>query len=164
MIDDLSYRSISLVLKSWDQAKQSEVNEEKLGIDTLLRLFELKPETKAIFGFPVKGKLKATGMQRMGLLIHGRRIVSMIQGTFGLLGPDVDLLEEFLFDLGRRHTSYGVKPEYFQYLGQAFQEVLKDILGDMWTDKIDRAWEAVFYEITAEITRSMAPELKETIQ
>jgi hypothetical protein len=157
MIDDLSYRSVSLVLKSWEQAKHSEVNEEKLGIDTLLRLFELEPETRAIFGFPVTGKLKVTGMQRMGLLIHGRRVVSMIHGTFGLLGPDVDLLEDFLFDLGHRHQSYGVKPEYFQYLGQAFQEVLKDILGDLWTDQIDVAWETVFHEITTEITKSISP-------
>jgi hemoglobin-like flavoprotein len=154
MIDDLSYRSISLILKSLEQAKQ---NEEKLGIDTLLRLFELEPETKTIFGFPVKGKIKATGMQRIGLLIHGKRIVNMIEGTYALLGPDIDLLEEFLSDLGRRHVSYGVKPRYFQYLGQAFREVLKDILGDLWTDEIDRAWEAVFREITAEMTKSMSP-------
>jgi hypothetical protein len=29
--------------------------------------------------------------------------------------------------------------------------------------RADRAWEAVFHEITAEITKSMAPELKKTL-
>jgi hypothetical protein len=45
----------------------------------------------------------------MGLLIHGQRIVNMIEGTFVLLGPDIDLLDEYLSDLGRRHARYGAK-------------------------------------------------------
>jgi ribosomal 50S subunit-associated protein YjgA (DUF615 family) len=94
-------------------------------------------------------------LREAGLLVHGARIVDMLDGALALLGPDEDLLEEILGQLGKRHQSRGVKKEYFPLLGKAIRESLASTMGDYYTDDHDAAWEEVFGEISALIVKSM---------
>ena len=60
-------------------------------------LFTLEPRTKAIFGFPEDFNIATcSGMKRMGLLIHARRMIDMFHGVVQLLGPQIDELTEVL--------------------------------------------------------------------
>ena len=123
------------------------------------RLFELDPETKAIFGFHGRkaANLSSRGINRMGLLIHGSRIVEMIHTTLLSLGPDMDMLEDFLADLGQRHMRHGVKPKHFRILAKVFIERLAMLLGPSWTLNHTAAWVDVFYVFNTGITRDMTP-------
>lgn len=83
----------------------------------------------------------------------------MIESTIALLGPDVEMLEDFLSELGIRHHRVGVKAQHFALLGRAFSDVLRDLMGSTWTAQVQSSWEEVFAEITETIVRSMPSEL-----
>ena len=150
MFDDLSYESIALVIQSWEQARTNKRFEEKLGEGTLLRLFELAPETKQIFGFSSKS-FSSKGINRMGILIHSDRILDMISTTLEVLGPDTDMVAMFLADLASRHARHGVRPTHFYMLTKALQENLADLLGDSWTKEVSEAWRVVLLKSSEEL-------------
>jgi hypothetical protein len=70
------------------------------------------------------------------------------------LGPDTDTLVEILDDLGKRHIKYGVKAQYYPYLGQAIMSTLSETLGDKWTKAVADAWHDVYDELAEEMMRS----------
>ena len=73
MIEDLSFKTLNLVIESWEQAKQSE-SFEQLGMDTIVRFLELAPESRSVFGLPadftVDNVMTNNSMERMAVLIH----------------------------------------------------------------------------------------------
>lgn len=115
--------------------------------------FETEPEAKQLFG--IKSPAKASGMQGMALLIHGKRLLDMIGGVVAMLGPDADAAEEYLAELGPRHEAYGVRANYFYAIGKVIPGVLKSLLADSWLPEMDKAWADVFSEIVLVITKSM---------
>lgn len=94
-------------------------------------------------------------MLRMGVLIHGAHIVKMMDIVLSLLGPDVEMLEEILGQLGQRHQMRGVKKEYFPLLGDAIRETLSLMIGDKYTDEDDAAWKEVYDALSAEIVKAI---------
>lgn len=154
MIDDISFSAIDNVIKAWEIAKSTSEFSEKLGISTLDRLLTLDPEMYAIFGLD-GFEQKPMGLRHMALLIHGKRILDMIDSTFGLLGPDAELLESFLSELGQRHHQMGVKPKHFDLLGEVLQSELRAILDKNWSSQIEQAWSEVFNAITNCIVKGM---------
>ena len=83
----------------------------------------------------------------------------MMDGLISALGPDIDMLLEFVSEISTRHFDHGVKPEYFQQRGQAVREVLQGILGKSWSNSIEEAWTRVFDDISEEMTRIAVKEL-----
>lgn len=154
MFDNLSFSSIDTVIKAWELAKSSKGFSEKLGIDTLRLMIQLDPEIKAVFGLADSG-LHSSGLHQMALLIHGKRIVEMVESTFTLLGPDTDLLQSFLEQLGQRHYQLGVKPRHFELVVEVLHDQLKEILGREWSSQCDEAWYAVLLTITDGIVKGM---------
>jgi hemoglobin-like flavoprotein len=117
------------------------------------RLFELEPSTKKVFHLDVD--MKISGMQKMAVLIHGHRIVHMLDSVLSMLGPDMDTVEEILTQLGERHRRYGVKAEYIPLLGQAIRESLKEVIGSEWTDSVHTSWVAVYEAISAILLKAL---------
>ena len=159
MIEDLSFHDVSLASTTWEQAKHSE-SFEQLGIGTILRLFELKPEFKTAFGFDINSKIDSStvGMVRMAILIHGKDIIDTVDAVFGALGPDIDILTELLAELATSHKSFGA--DYFRFLGIAVGDVLQPMLGETkWTRAVQRAWSAVFQEVSTGIAKAMGQEV-----
>jgi hemoglobin-like flavoprotein len=88
-------------------------------------------QKQAIFGFQSnQGNIEKNPILRMGLMVHGLRIVQMIDEVLNWLGPDVDVLNEILSDLGNRHGRYGVKKEHFVHMGEAIRGALSNILDE----------------------------------
>jgi hypothetical protein len=109
MVKELSYATISCVLESWETARRTPNFEEVVGTMTLLKMFDYKPDTKAVFGFdvdycPTPQELKDSGNLNIAL-----SIIQKFDASLQMLGPDSELLEEILVDLGKRHARYGVK-------------------------------------------------------
>jgi len=90
------------------------------------RLFTRFPETRALFA--------ATDMleQRKKLQETLALIVEHIQH------PEV--LGDMLKELGRRHVTYGVRPEHYPLVGVVLLETFADFLGKQWTQAHHDAW------------------------
>jgi hemoglobin-like flavoprotein len=157
MVDLISYQSISNVIACWESANQKYSSREEIGNAILLQLFEISPETKVIFGFQQKQEnIEKHPMLRMGLMVHGLRIVQMIDEVLNWLGPDMDVLHSILSDLGKRHERYGVKKEHFVHMGEAIRGALSKILdAKHYTKDIDLAWKEIFDKFSLAIVQSM---------
>ncbi len=147
----LCYQSISKVIESWELARQRYGSVEEVGTQILLNLFRSEPAAKTVFGFKPNQDVENHPLLRMGVLVHGARIVEMLDGVLMLLGPDTELLEDIFDQLGQLQQINRVKTEYFCLLGDAVREALSTIMGDNYTDDIDEAWKDVVGALAAEI-------------
>jgi hemoglobin-like flavoprotein len=157
MVDHIEYHAISSVIACWEHANQKYSSREEIGNAILLHLFEVEPETKLIFGFqPSQNNIETNPMLRMGLMVHGIRIVHMIDQVLTWLGPDCDVVADILRDLGQRHSRYGVKKEHFALMGVAIRGALSKILDEkQYTKEVDMAWKEIFDKFSMAIVQSM---------
>jgi hemoglobin-like flavoprotein len=155
MTTEISFESMSNVLVSWEHANQKYSCREDIGNMILMDLFELEPEILSIFGFkPHQHDIEANPMLRMGIMVHGLRIVAMIDGILNMLGPDSDVLHDILSEQYQRHRKFGVRKEHFAQMGPAVRGALSKLLDDkVYTVEVDRSWEEVFDVLTNSITR-----------
>ena len=73
-------------------------------------------------------------------LSHAAYMLEMIDTALGLLGPDIELLEEMLLELGVKHIRYGVNETMFPHMGVALVETLEKTLNDNFTSQMKEAW------------------------
>ena len=76
---------------------------------------------------------------------HASYFIQMIDKALGMLGPDIELLTEILMDLGVKHVSYGVKPEYFPSMGRALIHAVESLLPEAdFNRDVKDAWIEVY--------------------
>jgi hemoglobin-like flavoprotein len=151
MAEQISYQSLSNVLTCWQHAHQKYSCREYIGNAILLQLFIVEPDTKQIFGFsPNQTNIENNPMLRMGLIVHGLRIVNMIDQILDLMGPDIDVLREILQEQVQRHKRHGVKKEHFAHMGTAIRGALRELLDkEIYTDEMDMSWKEMFDKLTS---------------
>lgn len=118
---------------------------------SLLRLFELEPHAKILYGFAKDRDAHESKMFE----VHSKAIVDMVDCAVACLGPDLDLLTEHLRKLGERHLAYGVKPEYFPFMQTAVMYALEELLGDCFTREEKKDWSSIFELMISEMTQGM---------
>ncbi len=79
------------------------------------KLFEICPEVEELF--------KSVGME-----MQGRMIIQAIGVGIKNI-ENLDDLKVIFSSLGKRHRNYGVKPEYYPYIGTAFIETCNSMFG-----------------------------------
>jgi hemoglobin-like flavoprotein len=151
----ICFKVVQRVLTSWELASQKYSSREEIGMQVLLCMFRTEPESKAVFGFTPKQDIEGNPMLKMGAMIHGTRIYSMLDQALSLVGPDMESLVEFLEALGKRHSSVGVRRKYFTYFCDGVREVLATILGDKFSAEDDAAWREILEFLAATITKKM---------
>jgi Globin len=158
MLQQVSYQKFSLVLESWEAAKQRHSCAEEIGLAILFELFRTDESAQTVFGFQAKSvkEIESSPLLRMGLLVHGNSIVKMFDGVLGLLGPDLDCAEEMLQLCAKRHVKFGVKPKHFGSLNVAVRQALKRAMGAAYSADMDEAWKEVLSETSKTIIRAMA--------
>jgi len=114
---------------------------------------------KPVFGFDLEKEVKPVGLQRMGLLIHGLGIVKMLDEIFSAIGPDLDLFQLIVSELGGKHCKLGMSPDNFLLLGRALLQVLQQVMGDEWDDELRSAWFQVIRVVSFAIAKSMQKRL-----
>jgi hemoglobin-like flavoprotein len=98
------------------------------------RLFELDPETRALF--------------KIDIVEQGRKLVEMLDAIArGLDEPAT--LKAGLHDLGRRHVEYGVRPDHYASVGAALMSTLADVHGERFSDDARRGWLALYSSVSA---------------
>ena len=93
------------------------------------RIFTLAPEARALFGDDIA-------------LQASRTMAAVKTAVDGL--DDIEQVAPFLVRLGARHVRYGVVPEHFDLVGEAFLWTLEQGLGDAFTPEVHEAWVAAF--------------------
>jgi nitric oxide dioxygenase len=89
------------------------------------RIFELAPETRALFAEDIRPQ--------------ARRLMAAVK----IAVDGLDRLEEvapYLIKLGARHVRYGVRPEHFDAGGEALVWTLEQGLGEAFTPDVREAW------------------------
>jgi len=155
-LEDITYHSISMVMESWELARQRFGCSEEVSMTILLKLFKMDPSTKPVFGFKEDQDVECSPIVRMGVLVHAENVIKIIDGVLGLLGPDLDTLEMLLSEQGARHVRMGVKPQHIPLLGDACREALSEIMEDgKFTNEMDKAWQDLFGELASVMIKSM---------
>ena len=117
-------------------------------------LFEICPETKMLFGFPMDISPNSPDLlQSRRFSYHASFLVEMIEKTIGMLGEDDATIEKNLLALGQRHVSFGVKAEHFPYMTKALIFMLKTVLGSDFSSDDEDAFEHVMAMLIADLIR-----------
>ena len=90
------------------------------------RLFTRYPETKALFASTDMFEQRKKLLGALALVIRNLR--------------EPEVLTRILKVLGRRHITYGVRPEHYPIVGVVLLETFADFLGEYWTLAHHDAW------------------------
>lgn len=72
-----------------------------------------------------------------------------------MLGPDIELLTEILLELGQKHVSYGVKPEYFPSMGRALIHAVQTVLDESrFPADVKDSWVEVYGALSYDMIRA----------
>jgi len=116
----------------------------------------MDPTIKRIFGFDVKQVIQPQGLHQMAILIHGQNIIQMLITMLSILGPDEDILQDVLLDIGERQSKLGLSPSHFTLLCRALVQVLQQVMDKNWTPEFNDAWFQVIHFLSFEISKSNA--------
>jgi hemoglobin-like flavoprotein len=101
------------------------------------RLFMLYPQTRQLFAH--------TNMK------HQQNVLMAALSTVisSLKNAEQEKLASILKELGRRHASYGVRPEHYPMVATALLETFALYLGGAWTRELNDAWTEAYGAIVA---------------
>jgi hemoglobin-like flavoprotein len=72
-----------------------------------------------------------------------------------MLGPDIEMLTDILLELGKKHVSYGVKPEYFPSMGKSLIMAIEKTLGkDNFDADTKDCWVEVYGALSYDMIRA----------
>lgn len=133
----------------------------------LYRLFTICPDALPIFSFGKDTVLGDKFLKSPRFRAHAKALLRTFSGTgkvyqhdsihcctarsgshhlsllltVDMLGPNLEAMQETLVELGRKHRRYGVKGEYFEYMGIALLETVQELLGKAFAAEQKTAWE-----------------------
>jgi nitric oxide dioxygenase len=113
------------------------------------RVFELAPETRALFDEDIRPQ--------------ARRLM----GAVKVAVDGLDRLEEvapFLIKLGARHVRYGVRPEHLDVGAEALLWTLEQGLGEAFTPDVREAWVEAWNIVAGAMLAGMRDAEQEDIQ
>ena len=73
-----------------------------------------------------------------------------------MLGPDAELLGDILKDLGKKHAHFGVKADFFPFMGDALIATLKETLGEQFTPETEKSWLKVYAALSDKMVEAMS--------
>ena len=79
---------------------------------------------------------------------HSLTVFTALDKALSLLG-DLDTLLAVLGQLGDRHVQYGVKPEHYDWIGEALVGTLSTALGAEFTDETEKAYLCLYAVVAA---------------
>ncbi|KAG7341030.1 globin-like protein [Nitzschia inconspicua] len=151
MVVDMSYKTCCSVIDSWEQIRNIENYEDKVGTKLFIKFFDLEPEARRIFGFRERHSLEDLVKSRR-FYKHAAYFIQMLDKAIGMLGPDIEMLTDILMELGKKHVSYGVEPEFFPSMGRSLIETLEETLGK---DKFDVETKGCWVEVYGALSYDM---------
>jgi hemoglobin-like flavoprotein len=127
----MTSEQIRLVQNSWEQVVPIAKDAAAM---FYARLFEIAPHTRHLFPSDTEEQGKKL-MQVLTTVVRGLK--------------DLPLLEEKVWQLGRRHAVYNVKDEDYQPVAEALLWTLEQGLGSGFRDDVKNAWVAAYQLLAA---------------
>ena len=85
--------------------------------------------------------------------MHAIYMIQMLDTSLNMIGPDLELLTEIMYDLGVKHARYGVEENMYAVMGVSLITALKETLGKDFTDVTEEAWLEMYRELTDDMIR-----------
>jgi len=131
-------------------------------LNTQLRLFEISPELKELWGFQRRDDPNDPAIyQQKAFLQKGAALLLAVDKAVAMLGPDLSPLEEELFALGRRHIHMKAEPDFWPLVGDALMYTLRQGLGENYTDHEEEAWTIIYNFMSYWMVEGLLAEKKE---
>ncbi|KAL7577987.1 hypothetical protein ACA910_007603 [Epithemia clementina (nom. ined.)] len=153
MVRELSYNTAAIVLDSWEQVRRTPDFEREVGALLFRDMFQRSPEIKVLFGFPIDLDANSPQLRHdKKFLQHATYMVQMLDATFNMLGPDLELLTEIMQDLGAKHARYGVKAAMHTAMQESLLHVLEQVLGSQrFSSQVKDAWIEVYGQLSQDM-------------
>ena len=122
----MTLKQIEIIENSWDIILHTPEEASEI---FYARLFSLDPSLRQLFKEDISSQ--------------AQKLVSTITFVVHKLHD----LEEIMADvreLGLRHKSYNVRPEYFPTVGSALLWTLENRLGKLWNEETKEAWVTIY--------------------
>ena len=135
------FETVSEVYDSWERVKRIENYQEIVGVALFDRMFEMAPDEWGIFPWSREDFQNKDEK----FLTFAKRFIRMLSSAIDMLGPDMEIVEDQMYDLGAAHKRYGVTPKHFDIMGKALEHILEALLGNkIFTATTKKAWKSVY--------------------
>lgn len=128
----LTQHEIQLIKKSWSLFLN--IDPAIVGNAFYSKLFFDRPELKRLFPPDMEAQYK--------------KLLSMLSTIVMRLDRPAEITEEVVA-LAKRHKGYGVKPDFYQPVSDAFIWTLKTGMGSEWNGELKLAWTKCFNALSA---------------
>ena len=135
------FETVSEVSQSWDKVKRIPTYDEMFGVALFEKMYEAAPDAWEIFPW-TKEEMENKDAKFMAF---AKKFVRMLDMAVDMLGPDMEVVEEQLYELGSSHKRYGVTPKHFDLMGKSLVAALNKVLGRRsFTEKTEKSWKEVY--------------------
>jgi hypothetical protein len=133
---------VAHVIDSWDQKILKIPNWSQVTGDSFLRnIFRLAPAAVVLFGYPADTDPNDPALSdNKEFVAKGARLIKAIDMAVSFLGPDLEPLEEQLYQLGWGHIAMKALPAHWPIVGDALLAVFDEFMIDGFTKKEREAW------------------------
>jgi len=114
---------------------------EDVGLAFYQKVFQADPSLRALFAEDLRPQIR-----------HLMTALTMVIRSLDDLSPVIERIRM----LGRRHASYGVKPQDFSTIGTALLATLEEGLGEDFTDAARQAWTLAYTTLADAMMAAMA--------
>mmetsp|Transcript_96 Transcript_96/g.160 ORF Transcript_96/g.160 Transcript_96/m.160 type:complete len:154 (+) Transcript_96:32-493(+) len=120
------------------------------------KFFAYEPQALGVFGFDTTTELDDAFFKNPKVVTHAVQYISMLSKAVNLLGPDIEVVNSILHNLGQKHRdSYGVKASFYPPMGKALVETLEELIGPKrFTAKVKESWVECFQAMSYEMVQS----------
>jgi hemoglobin-like flavoprotein len=141
-VEDINYEMVSRVIDSWDQKIFQIPDWARVCGDRFLRhIFRIAPETVSIFGYPKDTKWDDPALSEDEKFVQkGIRLIKAIDMAVAFLGPDLDPLQEQLYQLGWQHIAMKALPSHWPIVGDALLAVFDECMVGGFTEAERDSW------------------------
>uniref|UniRef100_A0A3Q3ITV1 Nitrite reductase n=1 Tax=Monopterus albus TaxID=43700 RepID=A0A3Q3ITV1_MONAL len=149
----LSGKDKELIRGSWESLGKNKVPHGVIIVFFVCdRLFELDPALLSLFHYSTKCDSTQDCVSSPEFLEHVTKVMFVIDAAVSHL-DDLQSLEEFLLNLGRKHQAVGVNTQSFTVVGESLLYMLQRSLGQEYTAPVRQAWLNMYSIVVAAMSR-----------
>jgi hypothetical protein len=145
----INYSMVTNVIDSWDQKILKIPNWSQVTGESFLRnIFRIAPTAIVLFGFPADTDPDDPALSENKRFVSmGVKLIKAIDMAISFLGPDLEPLEEQLYQLGWAHIAMKALPPHWPLVGDALLAVFEECMIGGFTKEERLAWIKVCFHV-----------------
>lgn len=150
MVSELDFSTFNEVMHSWNRIRRVKNYNTTLGSLVFTKFFAMYPEAMSLYGVQGEG---GKWCKTKSFHLLSKDFVNMFDSVIDMLGPNADMLQEVLIDLGRTQNKRGVKLEHYPAMGIALIEALRQ-LDKKFTLETEMCWRQVYLGVSLDMSKA----------